>query len=161
MKRILLILALACLSLTARAQVRSLGANLGFYQAVSFQHWVYGTDNVFQLDLGYMAGLPQSGSVRMMASYNMMILSPDWSKEGKWNFYAGPGAYIGSGWTTGKGLDFGIMAIVGLEYLFDFPLMLSVDMRPMVGTVLSGEDFVFDRDCLLGLAPTVSARYLF
>ena len=161
MKRLLLILAVACISLAANAQVRSLGVTLGSYEAVSFQHMVYGTDNVFQLDLGFQTGIPASGSIRLRASYNMMILSPKWTSVGKWNFYAGPGCYLGSGWSYGKGLNFGIMAIVGLEYLFDFPLQLSVDMRPSLGTVLTDDNFIFDKDSLLGLVPTLSARYLF
>ena len=158
---ILLLLA-ASFSIGAGAQVRSLGVSVGPYEAVSFQHIVYGTDNVFQLDLGYFNGLPKAGSVRLMGSCNITIASPEWTEEGEWNFYAGPGAYLGAGWAPGKGLTFGIMAVAGLEYLFDsLPLQLSADIRPMIGTVLTNDDFIFDRDCLLGFVPTVSARYLF
>ena len=162
MRRLLLILVLACLSIGAKAQVRSLGVTLGSYEAVSFQHMVYGTDNVFQLDLGYHLGVPDSGAVKMMASYNINILSPKWTDEGTWNFYAGPGVYLGGGWAPGKGLTLGAMAVVGLEYLFDdLPLQLSADMRPSVGAILLKDVTVFDKDSLLGLIPTVSARYMF
>ena len=152
----------ACFSLGARAQVRSVGLTVGPYEAVSFQHMVYGTDNVFQLDLGFHTGVPASGSIRMMASYNINILSPKWTDEGTWNFYAGPGVYLGGGWAPGKGLTLGVMAIVGLEYIFDdLPLQLSADMRPALGAVLLKDVSVFDKDSLLGLIPTVSARYMF
>lgn len=162
MRRLLLILVVACLSIGAKAQVRSLGVTLGSYEAVSFQHMVYGTDNVFQLDLGYHLGVPDSGAVKMMASYNINILSPKWTDEGTWNFYAGPGVYLGGGWAPGKGLTLGAMAVVGLEYLFDdLPLQLSADMRPSVGAILLKDVTVFDKDSLLGLIPTVSARYMF
>ena len=162
MRRLLLILVVACLSIGAKAQVRSLGVKLGSYEAVSFQHMVYGTDNVFQLDLGYHLGVPDSGAVKMMASYNINILSPKWTDEGTWNFYAGPGVYLGGGWAPGKGLTLGAMAVVGLEYLFDdLPLQLSADMRPSVGAILLKDVTVFDKDSLLGLIPTVSARYMF
>lgn len=162
MRRLLIISLLACLSLCAKAQVRSVGATFGTYEAVSFQHIVYGTDNVFQLDLGYHLGLPDSGAVKMMASYNINILSPKWTDKGTWNFYAGPGVYLGGGWAPGKGLALGVMAIVGLEYLFDgLPIQLSADMRPSLGAILLNEVTVYDKDNLLGLIPTVSARYMF
>lgn len=162
MKRILLLLALVCLSFAAKAQVRSVGLTLGPFEAVSMQHMVYGTDDIFQLDLGYHTGVPSSGSLRLMASYNIMILSPDWTNEGKWNFYAGPGFYVGASWAAGKGLSMGLMGIVGLEYIFDsLPLQMSVDIRPCVGTTMTAERFIYDTDSLLGLVPTVSARYLF
>jgi hypothetical protein len=162
MKRLLIILIAACLSLGARGQVRSIGATFGSYEAVSFQHMVYGTDNVFQLDLGYHVGLPDAGAVKLMASYNINILSPKWTSEGEWNFYAGPGVYLGGGWAPGKGLTFGLMAMVGLEYIFDdLPLQLSADMRPSVGMIMLKDVTVFDKDSLLGLVPTVSARYMF
>ena len=162
MKKLLLIMLAACFSLGARAQVRSVGLTVGPYEAVSFQHMVYGIDNVFQLDLGFHTGVPASGSIRMMASYNINILSPKWTDEGTWNFYAGPGVYLGGGWAPGKGLTLGVMAIVGLEYIFDdLPLQLSADMRPALGAVLLKDVSVFDKDSLLGLIPTVSARYMF
>ena len=162
MKKLLLIMLAACFALGARAQVRSVGLTVGPYESVSFQHMVYGTDNVFQLDLGFHTGVPASGSIRMMASYNINILSPKWTDEGTWNFYAGPGVYLGGGWAPGKGLTLGVMAIVGLEYIFDdLPLQLSADMRPALGAVLLKDVSVFDKDSLLGLIPTVSARYMF
>ena len=146
----------------ANAQVRALGATFGTYDAISMQHWVYGTDNVFQLDLGYHTGLPNAGTVKLMASYNIMVYSPEWTKEGYWNFYVGPGMYLGAGWEPGKGLAFGLMAIAGLEYKFEYhPIQLSADIRPSVGTVMTDSQFIFDRDVLLDLVPTISVRYVF
>lgn len=162
MKRLLLILTIACLSFGAKAQVRSLGVTVGAYEAVSFQHGVYGTENVFQLDLGYHTGLPKSGSIRLMGSYNIMLYSPEWTKEGDWNFYVGPGVYLGGGWAEGKGLTFGVMAVVGLEYLFEsIPLQVSADMRPTMGMLLTNDMFIYDKDCLLSLTPTLAVRYMF
>ncbi len=162
MRRQLLILVLACIGLGAKAQVRSVGLTLGSYEAVSFQHWVYGTDNVFQLEFGYHTGLPSAGAWKLMGTYNIMLLSPEFTSYGEWNFYAGPGGYLGAGWAPGKGLTFGVMAIVGLEYLFDdLPLQLSVDMRPAIGVVLTNERYVYDKDTFLGFVPSVSARYIF
>ena len=162
MKKIILLLLAATFSLCARSQVRSIGVSVGSYEAVSFQHVVYGTDNVFQLEFGYHMGLPNDGSLRLMGAYNIMIASPKWTEKGTWNFYAGPGVYLGGGWAPGKGLTFGVMANVGLEYLFgSVPLQLSADIRPAVGTVMTKDKFIYDNDSLLGLAPTVSVRYMF
>lgn len=168
MKRLIVLLVAACIGVCANAQVRALGATFGTYEAVSMQHWVYGTDNVFQLDLGYHTGLPAykglpaAGAVKLMASYNIMVYSPEWTNEGYWNIYAGPGIYLGGGWKPGKGLTFGIMAIAGLEYRFEYhPILLSADIRPSAGMVLTNNKFIYDRDTFLDLVPTVSVRYLF
>ena len=162
MRRLLLILVVACLSIGAKAQVRSLGVTLGPYEAVTLQHWVYGTDNIFQLDLGYHTGVPSGGSIRMMAAYNIPILSPQWTEKGTWNFYAGPGIYIGGSTAPGKGLNFGVIANVGIEYIFDsLPILLSAEMRPGLGTMFSNDDFIYDIDNLLDLIPMVSVRYMF
>ena len=162
MRKLLLILVLVFAAAGAKAQVRSLGLTLGSYEAVTFQHWVYGTDNVFQLDFGYHTGLPSDGAWKLMGSYNIMLLSPTLTIDGDWNFYAGPGGYLGAGWAPGKGLTFGVMAVVGLEYLFEYiPLQMSVDIRPGIGTVLTNNKYVFDKDALLGFVPSVSLRYMF
>ena len=162
MKRLLLILVAACFCVCANAQVRSLGATFGTYDAVSMQHWVYGTKNVFQLELGYHTGLPDAGAVKLMASYNIMILSPEWTNEGEWNFYAGPGMYLGAGWAPGKGVACGLFGIAGLEYIFEYiPLQLSADIRPSAGIMLTKNGFKYDKDTLLDLDPTVSVRYMF
>ena len=162
MKKLILLVLAACLSFGANAQIRSVGLSVGPFEGVSMQHWVYGTENLFQLDLGYHTGVPYSGSIRLSGTYNIMFMTPEWTDEGQWNLYAGPGAYLGGGWASGKGLVFGVMAIVGVEYIFDsIPLQLSADMRPAIGTVLTNDQFIFDKDGLLGFVPTVSVRYLF
>ena len=99
MRKLIITLTVILAAMTAaKAQPRAVGISVGPYEAVTFQHMVYGTDNVFQLDLGFHTGVPASGSIRMMASYNINILSPKWTDEGTWNFYAGPGVYLGGGW---------------------------------------------------------------
>ena len=162
MRKLLFLAVALCLSFATDAQVRSLGLTRGPFEGIAMQHGVYGTENVFQLDLGYHTGVPSAGSVRLSGSYNIMIWSPEWTDEGNWNIYAGPGAYVGGGWAPGKGLTFGVFAVAGLEYLFEgFPLQLCADLRPTFGTVLTNDDFVFDLDGLLGFVPSVSVRYMF
>ena len=161
MKRLLIIFAAAVISVAANAQVRSVGLTVGAFEGVSFQHMIYGTDNVFQLDLGYQTGVPHSGSMRLVGTYNKMLMSPEWTSEGTWNMYAGPGVQIGTGFVPEKAFSIGVVGVVGLEYIFWVPLQLSVDIRPSLGVMLSDDSFRFDIDGMLGFIPTISARYMF
>lgn len=162
MKRFILTLVILTATLISNAQVRAVGFGLGGSQTVSMQHFVYGyDDDFFQLDLGYHLGVPSSGSLRLTGTYNFMIMSPKWTSEGTWNLYAGPGFQIGSGFTGDKPFNLGLTAQVGLEYIFDFPLQLSVDLRPTFGIQVTSEQYRFDVDGMMGFIPTISARYLF
>lgn len=162
MKRLILALAVFLAAFTVNAQVKAVGISLGGSESLTMQHYIYGQLNsFFQLDLGYQPGVPSSGTLRLAATYNVIFWSPGWTADGQWNMYAGPGLQIGSGFTHLKPFNIGIAAQVGLEYLFDFPLQVSVDLRPSFGLMVSGNDFKFDVDGMLGFIPVVSARYLF
>ena len=161
MKKIIITLTVILAAMTAaKAQPRAVGISVGSYEAVTFQHMVYGTDDFFQLDLGYQVGYPAPGSMRLTATYNMILLQPKWF-GGEWNFYVGPGAQLGSGFRSLKALTFGATCQVGLEYNFDFPLMLSAEVRPTIGICLSSDRFKYDLDGLFGFIPTISAKYRF
>ena len=162
MKRIILIIAIMLTAVAANAQVRAVGIGLGGAETVSLQHYIYGQDNTFfQLDLVYHTGVPSSGSLRLTATYNMIFWSPEWTWIGDWNFYAGPGLQFGSGFSSMKSFSVGLTAQAGLEYLFDFPLQLSVELRPSFGLLLSESIFKYDVDGLMGFIPVISARYRF
>lgn len=162
MKRLLLTLVILTTSLIANAQMRAVGFGLGSTQTITLQHYVYGCDeDFFQLDLGYHVGVPSSGSLRLTGTYNFMIMSPKWTSEGTWNLYAGPGFQIGSGFITSKPFNLGLAVQVGIEYIFDFPLQLSVDLRPAFGLQVTSDRYRFDSDGLMGCIPTISARYRF
>lgn len=162
MKRFILVTVIILATVSAKAQVRAVGIGLGGSETISLQHYIYGMDDCFfQLDFGYHTGVPSSGSTRLTATYNMVILSPEWTWMGEWNFYAGPGIQLGSGFTPLKSFNIGVAAQVGLEYVFDFPLQLSVDLRPSFGILLSEGRFKYDMDGLMGFIPVVSARYRF
>ena len=161
MKKLIITLTVILAALTAaKAQTRAVGISVGPYQAVTFQHMVYGTDDFFQLDLGYQVGVPMPGSLRMTATYNMILMQPDWF-GGDWNFYVGPGAQLGTGFRSLKALSLGATCQVGLEYNFDFPLMLSAEVRPTFGVCISTDKFKYDLDGLFGFVPTISAKYRF
>ena len=63
---------------------------------------------------------------------------PEWSSDGEWGIYAGPGAVLGYGAFVNNddpssytGRPFlGLTAQAGIEYRFSFPLQLSLDIRP-------------------------------
>ncbi len=162
MKRFLLASIIALTSLIANAQVRAVGFGVGGSETLSMQHYVYGyDDSFFQLDLGYHTGVPSSGSLRLTGTYNMLFMSPRWTSEGTWNLYAGPGIQIGSDFSGMKPFSLGLAVQVGLEYIFDFPLQLSVDLRPSFGVLVSDDRYRYDIDGLMGFIPVISARYRF
>ena len=161
MRKLIITLTVILAAMTAaKAQPRAVGISVGPYEAVTFQHMVYGTDDFFQLDLGYQVGSPMPGSMRLAATYNMILMQPDWF-GGDWNFYVGPGAQFGSGFRSLKALSFSAVCQVGLEYNFDFPLMVSAEVRPSIGICLSSDKFKYDLDGLFGFIPTISAKYRF
>ena len=94
-----------------------------------------------------------------------MLAKPQWSDRGEWGVYAGPGAVVGLD-IFGDTKSFSVAAAgqVGLEYSFDFPLLLAVDMRPCIGLHVNtgkGARVGFYDNGLLGLVPNLSVRYRF
>lgn len=146
MKKVLLFATLfLTISVVAIAQPRAIGGRLGYNVDVSYQHSL--GKNFVELDaglVGFGAGFQLTGI------YNFIIVSPNWTPKGEWNFYAGPGLGVGyhvynlyNGLEThGAGLV-GIAGQVGLEYTFAFPLQLSVDYRPLVGMAF-GKNITYD-----------------
>ena len=66
--------------------------------------------------------------INLCASYDFVILRPDWTKKGEWRMYIGPGIALGA---VNDVLNFGVIASVGLEYSFEkVPVALSFDLRP-------------------------------
>ena len=83
-----------------------------------------------------------------------------WNIDGGFNWYAGPGIGVGQIVFDEDDFDrrsnetFAFAAgDIGLEYSFDFPLLVSIDFRPELGFGNYRNDVVFD----IGL----SARYQF
>ena len=151
MKKLLLSLIIVVSAATvAFAQPRTIGARLGTAQEFSYQHG-FGYD--YMLDLS--AGVENIWSQYRSATATIMF---DWifNWGGNFSLYVGPGVGVtygfGSYWDDvnpnpdpydlrGKrrvGLLFG--AQLGVEYAFDIPLTLSLDVRPM-GDFLSFSRF--------------------
>lgn len=175
MKKLLIAVVILFCGLTSlSAQPRSIGGSFGASETVTYQHSLR-NGNFMEVNFGYYCGTgavssyessyeylyKSLGTLRLTATYNMVFLSPQWTSRGDWNFYAGPGVSMGSGFNSYKAFSIGVTGQAGLEYNFWFPLSLSVDVRPTFGIMVSESRVKYDVDGLLGFCPTISAKFLF
>ncbi|MEO5789562.1 MAG: hypothetical protein ACOH2D_00215 [Gelidibacter sp.] len=109
-----------------------IGDNDGFGAEISYQLGL-SQANRLELDLGLRSGSDYNG-FKLAGIYQWV-----WNIDGGFNWYAGPGAGIGSYSSKYKDNDkryrtnqtFAFIAgDIGIEYIFDIPLMLSLDFRP-------------------------------
>ena len=196
MKRLLTVLILiSALAFAATAKSpsasspRSMGFRIGAtgfdasYQHVTKKNQFVQGD--FGVDFGYNAnGHP---GVRATASYNFVWARPAWTARGYWALYSGPALTLGYvndlvhirigedvKYTPKKSGDNGFMtaigAQVGLEYTFDFPMSMALEVRPVFGIhVNDGVDLGgvyakgvgFYDNGMLGFVPTFALRYRF
>ena len=107
-----------------------LGDNDGFGGEISYQRGL-GDNNRLELDLGWRDH-KYYDAMKLVGLYQWV-----WNIEGGFNWYAGVGAGIGTWDYSGPGdpdNDGGTFLLaagdIGIEYVFDFPLQLSLDFRP-------------------------------
>ena len=112
------------------------GGNNGFGGEVSYQR-ALGNNNRLEIDLGLRKG----DAFKATGLYQWV-----WALEDQFNWYAGFGGGIAS--ANSNSAIFGA-GVVGIEYNFDIPLMISLDFRPEVG--FSGFYDGFQSDFGLGL----------
>lgn len=146
----------------------------------------------FGVDFGYNAnGRP---GVRATATYNFMWARPAWTHRGYWGIYSGPGVTMGYvndlvcyrlgnerlnpyGNRGDNGFMMALVVNVGLEYTFDFPMTLALEVRPSFGVHFNGgydklnEAGIAEKhynggagfydNGLLGFVPTFAVRYRF
>ena len=124
-----LILAFA-MSVSAFAQPRAIGVNVGYGVDVSYQHTL-GQKNMLDLNVSLPAfcGIAAQGTYDWINPFNTKI---PWDNKGKWDWEMGVGAGVGYLWTF-RGLVAGAAGHIGVSYDFWFPLQLSVDWRPLIG----------------------------
>ena len=169
MRRSLLILIAAFASLfVASAQPKALGLRAGMDCQLSYEHSMRGSlhapeimtsGDFIEVDLGVEFIYGYAVGMNAAAGYNFMIAQPKWTQKGQWGFYAGPAVKVGYLWVGGY---LAVGAQVGLEYNFDIPLQLSLDIRPAVGVAMEGGGFnIYGADAILGSIPCLSLRYLF
>ena len=149
-KVIVVILAVLAFSLAAVAQPKAIGLRSGWDTGISYEHYL-GGENFLEANASIFGftGL----WIDAAASYNFMIVRPDWTPRGEWGFYVGPGVSVGTYTDADENTAFnlGLFAQIGLEYTFWFPLNLSFDIRP-------GFHFMSDSPMYY---PALSARYAF
>lgn len=138
------------------------------------------------VDFGYnVNGRP---GMRATAVYNFIWARPAWTNRGYWALYAGPGLSLGYVndmvmYRVGEnvvhthksqgsnGFMIGLAAQVGVEYTFDFPLILALEVRPVFGLHVNddvnlggieykGKTGFYDNG-MLGFAPALAVRYRF
>lgn len=166
MKKIILVAIIAvATALAASAQPRAIGGRFGYGAEVSYQHNL--GNNFLELDLG-LPGWSGLG-LQLTGAYNFVIAQPQWT-PGTWTFYAGPGAQFGTFFGSGAfATNIGVVGQVGLSYKFEFPLELSLDLRPGLGVGISsvrnedgssttGAGFYFN---YMGFIPCLGIRYAF
>ncbi|MBR4167243.1 MAG: hypothetical protein IKR44_05415 [Bacteroidales bacterium] len=144
----------------ASAQPKALGGRIGNYGLdISYENFVGSGSDFLEFELG-LDEVFSTNSFHFDGIYNIMIAHPDWSASGQWGFYAGPGASVAVWGRRTEVLDdnivyAGILGNVGIEYIFDFPLQLSMSLRPRL---MFGDGKVRDSGLLsLGLG----VRYVF
>lgn len=192
MKRNIILLALLCiLSFTTNAQTRAIGLRTGANTfEVSFQ-----TDLSSKFFFEANAGLDQyrgESGFKAEALLNMNIVKPSFTRYGEWNVYAGAGfaagyvydmslttfthrdPYYGTRYTVhdrwGYGPMAGLAAQAGISFAFEFPLKISMDIRPIVAVHRaervhpesdSGNVGMYGAGIVTCYYPRVSVHYLF
>ena len=131
-----------------------LGSNDGFGAEVSYQRGL-SSNNRLEFDLGWRDS-NNVNAVKLAGLYQWV-----WNIDKGFNWYAGAGAGLGNWSYNQYGIkDSGTFLFaagdIGIEYSFDFPLMLSLDYRPEIYFNSSGY-----RDSNYGSDIALSARYKF
>lgn len=142
-KFIITIVALLAFTAVSNAQPRALGVRGGYGVELSYQHNI--NNNFIEADLGWAPG-----ELNIVAIYDFLFAS-----AGNFNFYAGPGARVGTFRTSNgvDGLNIGVSAQIGAEYAIQaIPLNVSLDWRPVVNFLGEGNQRGFNGNYLaLGL----------
>lgn len=130
MKRTILILATVFgFAVAASAQPKALGVRIGWGVDITYQNYLNSAD-FLEFDLGLDDGY-NSSNFHVDGVYNFMIAQPNWTR-GKWGFYGGPGVSLAVWDNDDKDnvVYAGIVGNLGLEYTFNIPLQLFIDVRP-------------------------------
>lgn len=150
MRTILCILfVLATVSLSAQSISKNalgirIGDNDGFGGEISYQRYLH-ENNRLEFDLGWRDS-NNVDAFKLVGLYQWVM-----PIDGGFNWYVGAGAGIGS---FDAGNNDGVFALVagdlGIEYDFEIPLLISLDMRPELGFNDDYSDDL-DLDIALGL----------
>ena len=126
---ILILAAVRGFAVAASAQPKALGVRIGWGVDITYQNYLNSAD-FLEFDLGLDDGY-NSSNFHVDGVYNFMIAQPNWTR-GKWGFYGGPGVSLAVWDNDDKDnvVYAGIVGNLGLEYTFNIPLQLFIDVRP-------------------------------
>ena len=114
------------------------GGGSGVGTEISYQRALSG-NNRLELDLGW-SNRSDVDAFRLTGLHQWL-----WNIENGFNWYAGVGAGIGAVDNVDSDIFVSAAGNIGIEYDFDFPLLLSLDFRPEIGLVNTyGDDLDFD-----------------
>lgn len=147
----LLLLAICVFGFTVQSQAQQVadnalglrfGGSNGVGTEISYQRGL-SDNNRLELDLGW-SNRHDVDAFRLTGLYQWV-----WNIENGFNWYAGAGAGLGSvdsyGKNEGDEIFLTVAGNIGIEYDFDFPLLLSLDFRPEIGIAnYYGDDLGFD-----------------
>lgn len=126
------------------------GDNDGFGTEVNYQRGL-GDNNRLELGLGWRDAA-NFNAYRLTGIYQWV-----WNLDGNFNWYAGAGAAVGSfdfknnnRFDDDSTLFVNAAGNIGIEYDFNFPLLLSLDFRPEIG-LLNDVDDSFEFDLAFGI----------
>ncbi|WP_300437576.1 hypothetical protein [Christiangramia sp.] len=129
-----------------------IGGGNGYGAEISYQRATGGNNNRLEFDLGWRND-SHYDAIKLVGLYQWV-----WNIEGGFNWYAGAGAGLGNydhNHNHDHGDDDGIFALIagdiGIEYNFDFPLLLSLDFRPEIGFSDFHDYNDFSPDIALGI----------
>jgi len=154
------------------AQPRAIGGRLGTSVGVSYQHQI-GKRTMIQADIDLLEYAYRG--VQGTVTFNWIVPLKSW-EAANWNMIAGVGVgggyewnpwemwYRWNSWSRSGGFV-GVAGMIGLEWNFKFPLQLSVEYRPLIGTRLHIYDNItnigFYRQGLWSGTAAIGVRYKF
>lgn len=151
MKKFLFVAVLAIASITAYAQPRAIGANLGANFGFSYQHG-FGEANMLDIAVytpwaaGYVPGWGIAWGLGATITYDWIDpfgATVPWNEKGEWHWYMGVGG-DGGYFFGGNSGYVGAAGHFGIEYDFWFPFQLSLDWRPSIGVAMANTDNGFN-----------------
>lgn len=121
-----------------------LGDNDGFGSEISYQRGI-SLNNRVEVDLGWRNS-KQVDAVKLAGLYQWV-----WNVDNGLNWYAGAGGGLGNWSSNGTNDAFLFVAgNIGIEYNFEFPLQVSLDVRPEI-YLSDGVSDDFGPDIALGI----------
>lgn len=131
-------------SISENALGLRVGDNDGFGGEISYQRYLE-ENNRLEFDLGWRDSKNVS-AFKLVGIYQWVL-----PIEGDFHWFVGAGTGIGSFNTDENSGIFALLAgDIGIEYNFDFPLLLSLDLRPELGFNDNYSDNL-DLDIALGI----------